>query len=261
MEHFLTFAKTLAHEAGEIALRYFGFETESTWKADNTPVTQADLEINRLVIDRIHTAFPDHSIKGEEESMMKEGSRYLWLCDPVDGTIPFSCGLAMFTFSIALVDREDGQPVLGLVNDPIGKNLYWATRGGGSFRNGVSIRVNNEAALKNTYLNVEGGGITAYSKTRLFEVLKKQNAKAFKLMSFIYGAIQVANGKFASSVFFGPDDYEVASLKILTEEAGGVATDLEGKSRRYDEDGLGFVISNGLVHQELLELIKQIKKV
>lgn len=257
MEQYLSFAKEIAREAAEIAIKYFGFETESTWKADNTPVTQADIEINRLVIEKIKTAYPDHGVLGEEESSMKEGARYVWLCDPIDGTMPFSCGLPIFTFSLALVDREDGQPIVGLVNDPVGKNMYWATRGGGAFRNDKRIRVNTDSALKNTYLVVEGTGVHGYSKIRLLEKLKKEKAKAFKLMSLMYGAIQVANGKFSSSVYMGPECYEVAALKIITEEAGGKTTDLEGKSLRYDEDGLGFVISNGLLHDELLDAVRK----
>ena len=147
------------------------------------------------------------------------------------------------------------------MNDPIGKNLYSATRGGGAFRNGERIRVNTESSLKNTFLDVEGTGIPGYSKIRVFEMLKKEGAKAYKLMSFMYGAIQVSNGKFSGSVYVGPEDLEVASLKIITEEAGGKATDLEGKERRYDQEGLGFVISNGFVHEELLGLITATKRI
>ncbi len=151
MENYLEFAKTLAKEAEEIALRYFSFETESIWKEDNTPLTEADTEINYLVIKRINETYPEHSIYGEERSEIKANSKYIWVCDPIDGTIAFSCGLPIFVFSIALVDQSDGQPILGLINDPIMKTMYWAYKGNGAYRNGKEIFVSNEVTLKNTY--------------------------------------------------------------------------------------------------------------
>src|SRR3989339_1076408 len=119
MENYLEFAKNLAKEAEEIALRYFSFKVENTWKEDNTPLTKADTEINDLVIKRVNEAFPEHSIYGEEQSELKENSKYIWVCDPIDGTMPFSNGSPIFTFSIALVDQSSGLPILGVINDPV----------------------------------------------------------------------------------------------------------------------------------------------
>ena len=72
MELYLEFAKKLTKEAEEIALKYFNFEVENTWKEDSTPLTKADTEINDLVIKRINEAYPEHSIYGEEKSEIKE---------------------------------------------------------------------------------------------------------------------------------------------------------------------------------------------
>ena len=77
-----------------------------------------------------------------------------------------------------------------------------------------------------------------------------------KLLSFIYGGIQVANGKFVGAVFYNKYAHDVAALKIITEEAGGKVTDLNGEERRYDEDGVGCVVSNGILHDEILEYVK-----
>jgi fructose-1,6-bisphosphatase/inositol monophosphatase family enzyme len=108
MNDYLEFAKNLAKEAEEIALRYFSFETENTWKGDDTLLTVADTEINDLVIKRINETYPSHSIYGEEKSDKKEGSEYVWVCDPIDETMPFSNGLPMFVFSLALVEQSIG---------------------------------------------------------------------------------------------------------------------------------------------------------
>src|SRR3990167_2755534 len=158
MAEYLEFAKNLAKEAEEIALKYFSFEVKSTWKEDNTPLVKADTEINNLVIKRINETYPEHSIYGEEKSDRKENSKYIWVCDPIDGTMAFSCGLPTFVFSLALVDQSNGLPVLGIVNDPVIKNMYWAYKGGGAYRNGKKISVNKVTALKNTYVSVDGSG-------------------------------------------------------------------------------------------------------
>ena len=257
MEEYLDFAKNLAKEAEGIALKYFSFETESSWKEDDTPLNIADTEINDLVIKRINEKYPTHSIYGEEKSDRKEGSKYIWVCDPIDGTTAFSCGLPIFVFSIALVDQTTGLPILGLINDPVMKNMYWAYTGNGAYRNGKKIEVSKENTLKNTYFSIGASGReVGFSNLPLFKILSEKKCKVVKYPSFIYGGVQVANGKYSGGVFYAKAGHDVVSLKIITEEAGGKVTDLNGKERRYDEDGLGCVVSNGILHEEILEYVR-----
>lgn len=256
MEEYIEFTKKLAKEAEEIALKYFSFETETTWKGDGTPLTKADTEINDLVIKRINERYPTHSIYGEEKSDNKEGSQYIWVCDPIDGTMAFSVGLPIFVFSIALVDQSNGQPILGLINDPVMKNMYWAHKDGGAYRNGKKIFVSKDTALKNTYLSTGASGKdVGFSNLPLFKSLSEKKCAVMKYPSFIYGGIQVANGKYAGAVFYKKDGHDAAALKIITEEAGGKVTDLNGEERRYDQDGLGCVVSNGILHKEILDCV------
>lgn len=255
MEEYLEFTKKLAKEAEEIALKYFSFETETTWKGDNTPLTMADTEINDLVIKRINETYPTHSIYGEEKSDIKDGSEYTWVCDPIDGTMAFSVGLPIFVFSIALVNQSNGQPVLGLVNDPVMKNMYWAYKGSGAYRNGKKISVSNDAIFENTYFTIAASGrAIGFSNLPLIKELSEKKCAVMKYPSFIYGAIQVANGKCVGAVFYHKWGHDAAALKIITEEAGGKVTDLNGEERRYDQDGLGCVVSNGILHKELLNI-------
>ncbi len=257
MEEYLEFAKNLAKESEEIALKYFSFDTETTWKEDNTPLTKADTEINNLIIKRINEKYPDHSIYGEEKSYKKEGSKYIWVCDPIDGTMAFSIGLPIFVFSIALVDQSNGQPILGLINDPVMKNMYWAHKGSGAYRNNKKIMVTKDATFENTYLLTGASGKdVGFSNLPFHKLLSEKKSRVMKFPSFIYGAIQVANGKFIGGAFYGRDGHDVAALKIIIEEAGGKVTDLNGEERRYDQDGLGCVVSNGILHNEILECVK-----
>ncbi|MBP6866074.1 MAG: inositol monophosphatase [Candidatus Pacebacteria bacterium] len=257
MEEYLEFAKSLAKETEEIALKYFSFELENTWKEDNTPLTVADTEINDLVIERINDKYPEHSIYGEEKSLEKENSKYIWVCDPIDGTMAFGCGLPLFVFSIALVDQSTGQPVLGLINDPVMKNMYFAYKGGGAYRNGKKIFTSKDTVLKNTYLSTGASGRTVgFSNIPLIKTLSEKKCAVMKYPGFIYGAVQVANGKYIGAVYYAKPGHDVAALKIITEEAGGRVTDLNGEERRYDQDGAGCIVSNGILHQEILDIVQ-----
>ena len=137
----LVVAKRLAKTAGQLILQYFNStKNQLKLKNDSTIVTEADLQINRLVIDQLSRATPDYSVRGEEESSMVEGSQFTWVCDPIDGTAPFTKSLPLATFSLALVDSR-GRSLLGVIYDPFGDRLWEATRGGGARLNNRSIRV------------------------------------------------------------------------------------------------------------------------
>jgi fructose-1,6-bisphosphatase/inositol monophosphatase family enzyme len=257
MEEYLNFAKSIAQESAEIALKYFGFELENTWKEDTTPLTKADTEINDLVLNRINTKYPEDSIYSEEGSDIKTGSKYIWVCDPIDGTMAFSVGLPMFVFSLALVEQSSGQPILGLVNDPMMKNMYWAYQGSGAYRNGKKIEVSKVNSFSKTTYSLTGasGKDVGFSNLPFHKLMGEKKSRVMKFPSFVYGAIQVANGKFIGGAFYGKHGYDVAALKIITEEAGGRVTDLNGEERRYDQDGIGCVVSNGILHNEILECV------
>ena len=127
-QEWLDFAKSVALEAGDIMRKYFGKKPDSHLKANNTIVTVADEEINDLVIKRVTERYPAHDIDGEEASQ-RRGSKYVWACDPIDGTTSFIMGLPVSVFSLALV--IDGQSEVGVIYAPFSDHLYWASRGCG----------------------------------------------------------------------------------------------------------------------------------
>jgi len=90
----------LARQAGEVMRKDFSLGMKKEWKKDKTPVTVTDTFVNRMVINAIGKEYPEHSILGEEENSLKD-SEYVWVCDPIDGTIPFSHGFPIFAFSLS----------------------------------------------------------------------------------------------------------------------------------------------------------------
>jgi len=254
----LTFAKALAKEAGEIMRQYFSFDLTREWKSDQTPLTKADTEINSLVIKRIQESFTGDSIHGEEESVKTDSNR-LWVCDPVDGTMAFSHGLQIATFSLALV--IDGVPVVGVIYDPFMNRLFYGSRDAGAFCNGVKIHVSNQP-MQNALIDVEGfpakgqRGVTDYD-IDICRSIEALGSNTTHLWSAIIAYALIASGQYCAAVFNLTNIHDVAAAKVIIEEAGGMATDLFGNDQRYDQPTKGFIASNGVVHQELVNLFKK----
>lgn len=262
MNEYLDFAKELAQEAGKIMERYFRAEDIGTeWKEDNTPLTVADIAINKFVIDKISQTYPEHAVHGEEESFHEDENRELvWVCDPIDGTMPFSAGIPISTFSLALT--KDGKPLLGVVHDPFGKRLFSAIVGLGAHVNGVKIRVSDKTDLKNTFVNMEVWGAKRASNDSkiipidgLRDKLMEMDAKPFTLCSMVISGVLVAEGAFSGSIFGVRKPEDIAAIKVIVEEAGGKVTDLDGNDQRYDRPINGAIVSNGLVHETLIKAV------
>jgi fructose-1,6-bisphosphatase/inositol monophosphatase family enzyme len=253
----LAFAKKLATQCGAIMRDLFTAGLAREWKEDGTPLTVADTRINALVIESVRQAFPEHGVLGEEESS-NIGAQMLWVCDPVDGTMPFSHGLPISTFSLALV--EDGVPRLGVVYDPFMDRLFWAAQGRGAFLNGKRLQVSGQATLQNALIDTEGFPSVSpvLPLTKAFEgVLHAQGAKTVSLWSAILPTALIAAGQFTAALFNVNKPEDPAAVKVIVEEAGGKVTDLFGNEQRYDGKTKGYIASNGHVHGQLVDLIRQ----
>lgn len=260
-DKYLEFAKTLSEEAGKIMLRYFRAQDIGTeWKQDNTPITIADTTINDLVINEVKKSFPDHGVWGEEESHNLSAS-LLWVCDPVDGTMLFSLGIPISTFSIALV--QDGKPIVGVIKDPFCDRLFYAVKGRGAYLNSEKISVSELSSLKNSYINMEVWGVNNFPSTLIIPIdglrerLMNHGALPFTLSSMVISGALVAKGELAGSIFGVRKPEDIAALKIIVEEAGGKVTDLKGDDQPYNQNINGAIVSNGLIHQKLIEVINQ----
>src|ERR1051325_3296081 len=156
----LDFALSIARDAGAITDRYFGGSFVVDRKADDSFVTQADREAERLIRRAIEEAFPDDSILGEEEGTRTGSSNRRWIIDPIDGTYSFVHGVPLYGVLIGL--EIEAEPALGVVNLPSLGELVYAARGLGCFRNGAPARVSDCAALL-PILEEAGGTFTDWN--------------------------------------------------------------------------------------------------
>lgn len=254
----LDFAKDLADQAAKIMKRYFRAEDIGIeWKEDKTPVTQADTKINRLVIDEVKKQFPDHGVIGEEESHNTD-AKFVWVVDPVDGTMPFSIGIPVSTFSLALVDHNTGNTIVGVVCDPALKHVYWAEKGKGAFLNDVALKVSIKNTLEGSYLSIIGGTSKLAFGGQVSVLARENGALYVHLMSQAYSAAKVATGELHGSIFGYGAPWDCAAVSLIVEEAGGIVTDLHGNRRRHDEWGEGCILSaNDEIHRELLKIVNE----
>lgn len=253
------FAKNLALQAGKIIRENFGLSFEAKEKEDKSPVTIIDEQVNQLVIDEIAKAFPSHTVLGEEKSSIKS-SIYAWTCDPIDGTIPFTLGIPVSVFGLALL--LDGSPVLGVIYDPYTERLYSAVKGQGAQLNGKKIKVNNKKLDRDSIINIDWWPEAEYDIQKpLTELCKSKEFYMLTPGSVMQAGALTARGAFSAAIFVGTKGkfVDIAPIKIIVEEAGGKVTDLFGSEQRYDCDIKGAVISNGVIHQELLDALKVLR--
>ncbi len=258
MEEYLDFAKSIAYEAGNIMIKYFNEDNHSTYKQDKTIVTKADIEINQYLIDKVKETFPTHSVDGEEEKFGK--SSYVWVCDPIDGTAMFARHIPVAVFSLALV--VDGTPVVGVVYDPFTKNLYHALKSKGSYKNDKPIHVSD--IKLGDMRSVCHYDMWNKSEYNIYDIIKEigENTYFVSIGSIIRACMCIADGDFNLAIFPGTKNKycDMAAVKIIVEEAGGKVTDLFGNDQRYDQEINGAVISNNVIHEEVLSVIKKYLK-
>lgn len=253
---YLEFAKEIAYEAGKIMLKYLNAKDISSYKGDKTIVTLADKEINTYLINRVKEKFPDHCVDGEEEQSGK--SNYVWVCDPVDGTAMYARHIPVAVFSLALV--VDGESKVGVVYDVFTDTLYSAIKGEGAYKNGEKISVNDYEL--DDMRSVSNFDMMKNFEYNVYNIITELGKKTYfvSLGSAIRAFMCVASGDFNLAIFPGTKgkNCDVAAAKVIVEEAGGKVTNLFGEEQRYDKDISGAIISNGIVHEEVINTIKQL---
>jgi len=247
----LAFAKKLAYKAGEIMKQYYRGDQHVEIKADHTPVTIADTEVNDLVIEKIKSTFPEDGVLGEESSWHADCDR-LWVCDPIDGTIGYTMRIPTSVFSLALV--IDGRPVLAVVYNPQTDDLYHAIRNNGAYRNDQEVTVSSKSWGENIHITCGSNGDETFSDRSLVRSLNKQGVHINAMMGLVYQGCLIAEGAIEGRIFLHKGAHDIAAVKLIIEEAGGKVTDLNGNEQRYDRPINGAIMSNGIIHDKLLEL-------
>ncbi|MFA6106048.1 MAG: inositol monophosphatase family protein [Patescibacteria group bacterium] len=228
----LDFAIDLARRMGKVAL-----ETARTViikkESGGNFATAADLDSERIAIETISAKYPGHKILSEETlDKIKEPEKepHLWIVDPIDGTTNFAHKVPLFAIAIAYMEK--GEVVCGAVFDPSRNELFCGSLGQGAFLNGERIFVSGQkelfGALINTGCPYEPENFDRVNP--LNKIFHQNGARVINISSAVLETVYVASGRFDAYIEYGPKPWDIASGKIIVEEAGGALIYLGGKS-------------------------------
>jgi histidinol-phosphatase len=236
----LAFALELSDLADSLSLpRFRAADLRVETKADLTPVTDADLAVERALRERIAAERPGDTVLGEEEG--DDGGDVRWIIDPIDGTRNFARGMPVWATLIAL--ERDGIVVCAVVSAPALGHRWWALRGEGAFRDGERIHVSRVADLGDAAVSCSG----AIDLTT-FEPLVWHA----RCLGDFWQHMLVAEGAFDVAVDAHLAIWDYAAVALVVQEAGGRAGAPDGDRARPLEQ---LVSTNGVVHDAVLALL------
>jgi myo-inositol-1(or 4)-monophosphatase len=227
----LALIRDAALAAGELALaeREAGLKIWS--KSGGSPVTSADMAVDRLLRETLLAARPDHGWLSEEtaDSPDRLSHRRIFVVDPIDGTVAYMKNKPWWCIPIAIV--EDGRPIAAVIHAPALGETFTAVLGGGAALNGVAITASDttdldDASVLADALLMEGPIWLEPWPTMRYE---KRNAIAYRMAL-------VAAGAFDAAINLTPKcDWDVCAGALIVEEAGGRVSDHHGHAWRFNQ--------------------------
>ena len=252
METYLQLAREAARLAGDRILEALeGGRTEVRYKGPRDPVTVVDEACQEIIRQHLVGACPGFGFWGEEGGARSRGEEWCWIVDPIDGTRNFSRGYPMVAVSIAL--QRAGQVVLGVVHDPIRREVFSAVRGQGAFRNHQRLEVSPTSQLGEALL-VTGFAAGLEIEHALFSRFERASQGVRRDGCASLNLCYVACGRLDACWHLGLSPWDVAAGALLVEEAGGMVTDCAG--RPFTLEGRQLVASNVRLHRQLVEVTR-----
>ena len=256
MPSFLDTAVEIARESGALLANFFERRIGFELKGEYDLVTEADRASERLIVERLSTHFPTHSIVAEEGGGIENSSEYCWYVDPLDGTTNFAHGFPVYNVTLGL--ERKGEMIAGVVYDPSRDELFAAEKGGGAHLNNRRIRVSATASLddalvatgfpsrkRHQNVNVH----FYYQLAMVSHGVRRAGAAALDLA-------YVASGRLDGFWEFALNPWDMAAGMLLVTEAGGRCSDMNGNPALLR--GPHLLADNGRFHEQILALFTDI---
>ncbi|MBO9451253.1 inositol monophosphatase [Tropicibacter sp. R16_0] len=245
-------AQTVAELACESARGFFRGKLGVEFKADSSPVTQADKGIEAEVRAYLAEHFPDHGIFGEEHGANGVDKDNLWIVDPIDGTRSFLSGNPLFGFLLAYL--QHGTPQIGVVGMPALGEIFVGVKDAGAKMNGEAIRTSDVQDLNRAILYVNEGDKIYRDHPNVFARLM-QSGQTRRMSYDCYPHALLAAGHVDAVVDYDLQPYDYLPVSALVEAAGGLMTDWQGSPLSLNSDGRVISAATPQLHAELLELV------
>jgi len=257
LEQYLLFAIDVAKECGDtIIMKHYGKAKEISFKGEIDLVTNADKLSEKFVSNRLLERFPDHQILCEEGSIANlHCETHKWIIDPLDGTTNFSHDYPLFGVSIGL--EINGEVQVGVIYDPLHKDLFYASKGHGALWNGKPIHVSTISSLNKSLVATGFGYDIRYNPGKSIEYFARMLLKTQAMRRDGSAALDLcylACGRFDAFYELRLQPWDVAAGVIIVSEAGGTITNYRGQPCTiYDKEILA---SNSLIHKEIVEVFR-----
>jgi myo-inositol-1(or 4)-monophosphatase len=265
MHPFLNIADRAARQAGKIILD--GLDRvdriRMQHKENRSIVTEIDLQAEKVIIEMIREAYPNHGILAEENGAI-DGKGYTWIIDPLDGTSNFIHNFPHFAVSIAIKNQEKNSIEYALVYDPLRQETFTATRGQGAYLNNTQrftrrIRVSKRKSIEEALLGISipSRGLNALAPPLDKEALRNMMAQASGVRrtgSAVLDLAYVAAGRLDATLELNLEPWDIAAGVLLIQEAGGITCDLQG-GKNYFETG-HIIGANPKLYPLLLQTIR-----
>lgn len=250
---FIDLAVRLSDTARGIAATYFRRSFDVETKSDASPVTAADRAIEAAQREIIEAAYPDHGISGEEYGDVRLDAECVWVLDPIDGTKAFLNGIPVFTNLIGLL--RNGDPILGVIDQPTLGERWIGAAGHGATLNGDSVRAAASGAL---------GEITVHATTpemfqpglhleRFERLAASAKYRRYGTDCYAYGLLASGHVHLVAEADMKVQDY--LPVVEVVRQAGGVISDWTGRPLTLDSDGTVLAAANATLHREALDIL------
>jgi myo-inositol-1(or 4)-monophosphatase len=248
-------AVAAAEKGARVLQSHFGNILRIRKKVAQEIVTEADTESEKEILAVIRSNFPEHGILSEECGLTTGSSEYRWIIDPLDGTVNFAHQVSIFCISIALSFKDT--VVLGIVFNPLSRELFSAMSGQGAQLNGLPIQVSSIASVTESLL-VTG---FPYNVNEIFDPIITRYGNCLKtaqgirrLGSAALDLCYVACGRFEGFWEQNLKPWDTAAGALIAAEAGGLVSTFSHQP--YTVDQMEILATNGHIHQEMIELLR-----
>ncbi len=252
LEEFTAFAGQLA-DASRAQLRAsLGRPVQADRKGDGSPVTAFDRTVETRLREMIAARYPDHGIVGEEHGAAAPEREWVWVLDPIDGTLPFLAGIPVFGTLIALL--RGGAPLVGVIDMPATEQRWLGCRGRPSTMNGTPVRTRACLALSEALISTSNPDFYGAADRPALDRLKAATRWT------VYGGsclayAQLAAGRIDLGMDVAFDPYDYLALVPVIEGAGGVITDWRGAPLTLGSGDRVLAAGDPARHGEALEIL------
>ena len=251
----LSAARKAAKAAAELIRKKYGDSSNARVKGQAQGlVTDTDLESEKVIFDILQKE-TSYNILSEESGLLNDEPGPKWIVDPVDGTNNFARGLPFFVVSIGLMDENEF--TVGVINEPLTSNEFYATKGGGAYKNGERIKLPDFQKDFTPTLFVNHG-YKEFDRSKFRQIVNKLalSYNTLKLGTTALEMVHVATGSVDAFISSGDSLWDFAGGAVIATEAGCKFTDWQGNT--WKGKGSQLLLARPEVQEGLVEILKEL---